>query len=151
MRVCAKNFNLVDWFFFVSMTLIHFIDMFSGYFSGFYCPEGSAYPQLCEAGSYCNQTGLEAPAGHCAAGYYCPKGSIDPYATLCPTGHYCPLGSPLPLPCPLGTMKSETDLFCYRLVIIRSILSLVSCYLTIKWSERCYVICVFLPWTRETM
>lgn len=110
---------LID--FFVSMTLIYFADMFSGYFSGFYCPEGSAYPQVCEAGSYCNQTGLEAPAGHCAAGYYCPTGSLDPYATLCPSGHYCPLVSPLPLPCPLGTMKSETYLVCYRHVIIRSV------------------------------
>ncbi|XP_036928145.1 uncharacterized protein LOC119004899 isoform X4 [Acanthopagrus latus] len=72
---------------------------------GFYCPLGSAYPQPCEAGSYCNQTGLDAPAGPCAAGYFCPKGSFDPYTTSCPTGHYCPLGTPLPLPCPLGTIK----------------------------------------------
>ncbi|XP_030258688.1 zonadhesin isoform X7 [Sparus aurata] len=74
---------------------------------GFYCPLGSAYPQPCEAGSYCNQTGLDAPAGPCAAGYFCPKGSFDPHTTSCPTGHYCPLGTPLPLPCPLGTIKSS--------------------------------------------
>ncbi|XP_053279649.1 SCO-spondin [Pleuronectes platessa] len=74
---------------------------------GFFCPLGSAYPQPCEAGSYCNQTGLDAPTGSCAAGYYCPKGSFNPRATLCPTGHYCPLGAPLPLPCPLGTLKSS--------------------------------------------
>ncbi|KAG7238707.1 hypothetical protein INR49_031223, partial [Caranx melampygus] len=75
--------------------------------AGFYCPLGSAYPQPCEAGSYCNQTGLEVPGGPCAAGYYCPKGSLDPHATSCPTGHYCPLGTPLPLPCPHGTIKTS--------------------------------------------
>ncbi|XP_056230180.1 uncharacterized protein LOC130167724 [Seriola aureovittata] len=74
---------------------------------GFYCPLGSAYPQPCEAGFYCNQTGLEAPGGPCAAGYYCPKGSLDPHSTSCPTGHYCPLGTPLPLPCPRGTIRSS--------------------------------------------
>ncbi|KAE8295324.1 hypothetical protein D5F01_LYC06250 [Larimichthys crocea] len=64
-------------------------------------------PQPCEAGSYCNQTGLDAPAGPCAAGYHCPTGSLDPHATACSTGHYCPLGTPLPLPCPVGTIKSS--------------------------------------------
>ncbi|KAF7668979.1 hypothetical protein LDENG_00271770 [Lucifuga dentata] len=74
---------------------------------GFYCPLGSAYPQPCEAGSYCNQIGLDAPAGPCAAGYYCPRGSSNPHATPCPTGHYCPMGTPVPLPCPLGTIKNS--------------------------------------------
>lgn len=78
---------------------------------------GSAYPHSCEAGSYCNQTGLEAPAGPCAAGYYCPRGSSEPHANPCPTGHYCPLGIQLPLPCPLGTVKSELLHFCYVAVI----------------------------------
>ncbi|XP_034557340.1 zonadhesin [Notolabrus celidotus] len=73
---------------------------------GFYCPVGSSYPQPCEAGSYCNQTGLDAPEGPCAAGYHCPKGSLDPHASPCPTGHYCPLGALLPQPCPIGTIKS---------------------------------------------
>ncbi|XP_070399299.1 uncharacterized protein [Nothobranchius furzeri] len=72
---------------------------------GFFCPLGSAFPQACEAGFYCNQTGLEAPAGSCAAGYYCPRGSSDPYINSCPTGHYCPVGTPLPMPCPPGTIK----------------------------------------------
>ncbi|XP_077422977.1 uncharacterized protein LOC144052618 isoform X3 [Vanacampus margaritifer] len=73
---------------------------------GFYCPVGSAYPQPCETGFYCNQIGLEAPNGPCAAGYYCPKGSEDSHASLCPAGHYCPSGTPLPLPCPLGTIQN---------------------------------------------
>ncbi|KAM4567238.1 uncharacterized protein PAE49_010636 isoform 2-T2 [Odontesthes bonariensis] len=72
---------------------------------GFYCPLGSAFPKPCEAGFYCNQTGLDAPSGPCAAGYHCPRGSSDPYANPCPTGHYCPPGTPLPMPCPLGTIK----------------------------------------------
>lgn len=76
-------------------------------FSGFYCPMGSAFPQPCKAGFYCNQTGLHAPAGLCAAGYYCSQGSSDPNATPCPAGHYCPDGALFPWPCPLGTMKSE--------------------------------------------
>lgn len=90
---------------------VMFFGFFSGNFSGFYCPSGSAYPQPCEAGSYCNQTGLEVPGGACAAGYYCPKGSVDPQATSCPTGHYCPLGTHLPLPCPAGTIKSKIFVF----------------------------------------
>ncbi|KAM8904697.1 uncharacterized protein AB9W97_008232 isoform 6-T6 [Spinachia spinachia] len=73
---------------------------------GFYCPVGSSYPQPCEAGSYCDQIGREAPAGPCAAGYHCPKGSLNPHATPCPTGHYCPAGTPLPRSCPIGTIKS---------------------------------------------
>ncbi|KAM9734328.1 uncharacterized protein ACNS7B_016072 [Menidia menidia] len=74
---------------------------------GFYCPLGSAYPQPCEAGFYCNKTGLDAPSGPCAAGYHCPRGSSDPHSTPCPTGHYCPPGTLLPVPCPLGTIQSS--------------------------------------------
>ena len=106
-NVC--NSNPADW---TSGLLDLFQWYFCGYFSGFYCPLGSAYPLPCEAGSYCNQTGLDAPAGPCAAGYHCPKGSLNPYATPCPTGHYCPPGTRLPLPCPVGTIKSETLLLC---------------------------------------
>lgn len=98
-----------------------FVMLFCGNSSGFYCPLGSSYPQPCDAGSYCNQTGLEVPGGPCAAGYYCPKGSLDPHATSCPTGHYCPPGTPLPLPCPHGTIKSKIFLFYYMSVIARYI------------------------------
>ncbi|XP_053729819.1 SCO-spondin isoform X1 [Synchiropus splendidus] len=72
---------------------------------GFYCPLGSAYPVLCEAGFHCNQSGLERPAGPCDAGFYCPTGSLNPTAQPCPAGHYCPSGAPLPVPCPLGTIQ----------------------------------------------
>lgn len=87
-------------------------------FLGFYCPLGSACPQACEAGSYCNQTGLHAPRGLCPAGYHCPRGSTDPHATPCPTGHYCPQGSPVPLPCPPGAMKSKTLTCSYTIALI---------------------------------
>lgn len=99
------------WHWFISV--IRFLAIFSG----FYCLRGSAYPQLCEAGSYCDRTGLEVPAGHCAAGYYCPTGSSEAHATPCPSGHYCPLGTPLPLPCPPGTMKSEPRWLLFFAVI----------------------------------
>nr|XP_055052406.1 zonadhesin isoform X1 [Misgurnus anguillicaudatus] len=74
---------------------------------GSYCPVGSMLPQPCDAGSYCNQTGLHTPVGLCFAGFYCPTGSSDPNAVLCPSGHYCPRGTPLPLPCPQRTLRSS--------------------------------------------
>ncbi|XP_038155551.1 uncharacterized protein LOC119792815 [Cyprinodon tularosa] len=74
---------------------------------GFYCPSGSAYPKLCDVGFYCNQTGLDAPTGPCIAGYYCPWGSSDPFVNPCPFGHYCPVGTPLPIPCPIGSIKKS--------------------------------------------
>uniref|UniRef100_A0AAV2J5J6 Chitin-binding type-2 domain-containing protein n=1 Tax=Knipowitschia caucasica TaxID=637954 RepID=A0AAV2J5J6_KNICA len=40
---------------------------------GFFCPLGASYPLLCQAGFFCNQTGLDAPAGPCAPGFFCPK------------------------------------------------------------------------------
>ncbi|XP_045559332.1 ABC transporter G family member 25 [Salmo salar] len=74
---------------------------------GFYCPVGSAYPQPCDTGFYCGQTGLEAPSGLCTPGYFCSRGSTTPHASLCPPGHYCPQGTPLPLSCPPGTLKGK--------------------------------------------
>lgn len=91
-----------------------FLWLFFFFSPGFFCPVGSAFPLLCQAGFYCNRTGLHTPAGHCAAGYYCPQGSLDPLATPCPAGHYCPLGTLFPLPCPLGTMKSEIWLLLFH-------------------------------------
>lgn len=92
--------------FILRMQLNNFMNHFL-FAPGFFCPSGSAYPHLCEAGFYCNRTGLDVPAGPCAAGFHCPWGSSDPYANPCPTGHYCPMGTPLPIPCPLGTIKRE--------------------------------------------
>jgi len=80
-------------------------------FPGFYCPVGSSHPEPCEAGSYCDDTGRDAPSGPCAAGHLCPRGSLNPHAAPCPAGNYCPPGTPLPLPCPVGTITSEMLLF----------------------------------------
>ncbi|XP_024910937.1 uncharacterized protein LOC112486963 [Cynoglossus semilaevis] len=88
---------------------------------GFYCPVGSAYPQPCAAGTFCNQTGLDAPLGPCDAGYYCPAGSKYSYASLCPPGHYCPPGTPAPLPCPIGTVQSEIEK--YSIITVMSFMS----------------------------
>ncbi|XP_058655214.1 SCO-spondin isoform X4 [Onychostoma macrolepis] len=75
---------------------------------GSYCPVGSSLPQPCDSGSYCNQTGLHTPAGLCFTGFFCPTGSLNPSAMPCPPGHLCPRGTPLPLPCPQGTVRSST-------------------------------------------
>lgn len=91
------------------------------FFPGFYCPVGSAYPQPCAAGTFCNQTGLDAPLGPCDAGYYCPAGSKYSYASLCPPGHYCPPGTPAPLPCPIGTVQSEIEK--YSIITVMSFMS----------------------------
>ncbi|KAJ7417001.1 hypothetical protein WISP_67321 [Willisornis vidua] len=65
---------------------------------GAYCPLGSAFPQpcppgsyssstgntgiedclLCDAGYFCDGTGLVSPTGLCEAGFYCSGGTISP-------------------------------------------------------------------------
>ena len=64
----------------------------------------------CQAGQYCNSTGLTAPSGLCSAGYYCPEGQIIPTPTgfECRIGHYCPEGTPEPIPCSNGTYTNQT-------------------------------------------
>ncbi|XP_014797053.1 PREDICTED: multiple epidermal growth factor-like domains protein 11 isoform X3 [Calidris pugnax] len=97
---------------------------------GNYCPLGSAFPQpcppgyysnstgntgiedclLCDAGYYCNGTGLVSPTGLCEAEFYCSGGAISskpPRTTVsggpCPPGHYCVVGSTRARPCPAGS------------------------------------------------
>ncbi|XP_050179054.1 multiple epidermal growth factor-like domains protein 6 isoform X3 [Myiozetetes cayanensis] len=97
---------------------------------GAYCPLGSAFPQpcppgyyssssgntgiedclLCDAGYFCDGTGLVSPSGLCEAGFYCSGGAISPKpprATAsggpCPPGHQCVMGSSRAQPCPAGT------------------------------------------------
>ncbi|KAM7082943.1 uncharacterized protein J5F26_014046 [Ciconia maguari] len=97
---------------------------------GTYCPMGSAFPQpcppgyysnssgntgiedclLCDAGYFCNGTGLVSPAGLCEAGFYCSGGTISPKPLRttarggpCPPGHYCVVGSSRAQPCPAGS------------------------------------------------
>ena len=94
----------------ISSTIPLKIPLMCGFLLGFYCPPGSAQPLPCDAGSYCNTTGLAAPGGLCGAGYHCTRGSADLHALPCPAGHYCPRGSPQPLPCPIGTTKGTERL-----------------------------------------
>ncbi|EDO40915.1 predicted protein, partial [Nematostella vectensis] len=107
---------------------------------GHYCPKGSevAIPcepgfylpgfehknksecTLCEAGWYCNISGLAAPQGHhqcdeCPEAYFCDNsaaGVSDLTGFECPTGHYCPKGTKFAteFKCPQGTWSNQTKL-----------------------------------------
>ncbi|RLN86843.1 hypothetical protein BBJ28_00010856, partial [Nothophytophthora sp. Chile5] len=83
------------------------------------CPEGSAVPIVCDAGSYCASTNTEA-ALQCNEGFYCIQGSYTATPTgqnnslgvigdVCTRGHYCPKGSSNPTPCPPGTYSENTQ------------------------------------------
>lgn len=70
----------------------------------------------CQAGKYCNISGLSQPQADCDAGYYCPPGqsTSSPAAYPCPAGHFCKTGSPVPSRCSNGTYqiakyKSDCD------------------------------------------
>lgn len=47
---------------------------------GSFCPRGSTVPQLCENGTYSNETGL-ALCHECPAGYYCLEGKHNTFKT----------------------------------------------------------------------
>ena len=94
---------------------------------GSYCPQGSGNPTLCPAGTYshfsglhnvsqcrkcdagmfCDQSGLLEPSGLCQEGFYCEIGSSSarPTQGICFAGAYCPKGSAYPTPCPAGTFN----------------------------------------------
>ena len=94
---------------------------------GRFCPEGTASPVRCAAGSYSNATGLRnqsectpcdagmhcqtpglvEPTGPCAAGSYCPVGSLSSSEQSCSNGSFCPSGTPVPVACPVGTFSSS--------------------------------------------
>ncbi|XP_033122761.1 uncharacterized protein LOC117121631 [Anneissia japonica] len=101
---------------------------------GFFCPNGTSYPEPCPAGTfsqntrvtrvedceecppgrYCNMVGFvkvsEAPT--CDPGYVCTGGSTTPtphsssgMGYQCPVGHYCPAGTITELGCSIGTYQ----------------------------------------------
>ena len=90
---------------------------------GHYCPKGSLSPmpcpqgtynpnsigqsihdcQPCDAGHYCNETGMLNAGPNCIEGFYCGNGSVSPKQLLCPSGYFCPNGVVAPIPCPEGT------------------------------------------------
>ena len=63
---------------------------------GNYCPAGSSSSLgiACIAGSYCGIGGT-APPQLCSAGYYCQSGALssNQFACSCTVGSYCPAGS----------------------------------------------------------
>ena len=75
---------------------------------------GSADPQPCPAGQYCQFDGLDSPTGNCTEGYYCSSRAKTATPTdgdtgnICPAGHYCPEGSGWPTSCSLGTYSPST-------------------------------------------
>ena len=74
-----------------------------------YCPEGSAQPSSCLAGTYNNLPG-QATCFVCPAGYYCLENSTTYQDTVCPLGFYCLDGTKQPFehPCPPGTYNNVT-------------------------------------------
>ena len=70
---------------------------------------GSADPQPCPAGQYCQFDGLATPTGNCTAGYYCASRAMTATPTdvatgnICPAGYYCVEGSGWPTSCSPGT------------------------------------------------
>ncbi|KAM6933259.1 uncharacterized protein FYW49_001626 [Xenentodon cancila] len=73
-----------------------------------YCPEGSARPMPCPAGTYTNLTG-QPVCSRCPAGYYCPEKNGDFTKFPCPPGFYCPDGTKhaTQFPCPRGYYNPE--------------------------------------------
>ncbi|XP_070399343.1 multiple epidermal growth factor-like domains protein 6 [Nothobranchius furzeri] len=73
-----------------------------------YCPEASASPMPCLAGTYTNLTGQPA-CSRCPAGYYCPEKTGDFTEFPCPPGFYCPDGTKhaTQFPCPRGYYNPE--------------------------------------------
>ena len=95
---------------------------------GFFCVEGSTYPEPCPLGTYGNSTevrqssdctpcpggyycdglGRVEPTGPCDAGFYCREKaytSAPPEGLtggICPPGGYCPVQTAVPQPCPQG-------------------------------------------------
>ena len=94
---------------------------------GHYCPQKSAYPipciagtfsnhfanhnssncLPCTAGSYCSGPGRELPNDLCDEGWYCPEGMTvpQPPGKKCLAGHQCPRGSAHQVACLSGTYQ----------------------------------------------
>ena len=68
---------------------------------------------VCDAGAFCNTTGLSAPAGNCSAGYFCPSGSSVATERACDRGFYCPPASGAQIASPVGTFCATTGLSAF--------------------------------------
>ena len=69
---------------------------------GHYCPEGTADPIACFAGSYANVTGTQGPGilGSNAARYTVDESISN--CNICPQGYECPTGTDQPIACAAG-------------------------------------------------
>ena len=92
---------------------------------GNYCPVGTGHPvpcpigtysnriglssvdecSPCDAGKFCNDSGLTEPTDLCDAGWFCPESSTHSKTNLCSQGAYCPKGTDQELLCPPGTFS----------------------------------------------
>lgn len=80
------------------------------------CPAGRYNPSagstsiaacvLCDAGFYCNATGLAAPTGRCSAGFTCPPGAVTGVEAPVPAGAFAVAGSVNYTLCPPGSYQS---------------------------------------------
>ena len=77
-----------------------------------YCPEGSAIPSSCIAGTYQDNT-HQKECKKCPIGYYCEDSTSDFTLTPCPIGHICTEGtrSANESPCPIGTFNPDVKRF----------------------------------------
>lgn len=74
-----------------------------------FCPKGSAQPELCLPGMFCETEGLSYPSGNCTEGFYCALGSNSSNPVMCQAGYYCPTGTPREEPCPPGTFNPDMN------------------------------------------
>ena len=83
---------------------------------GFFCVEGTIFPEPCLPGMYCEREALSYPTGPCRASYYCPAGASQENPTnnvtgnICPRGYYCPEGTSQPYECVAGTYSNAEGL-----------------------------------------
>ncbi|XP_039940848.1 multiple epidermal growth factor-like domains protein 6 [Hirundo rustica] len=75
---------------------------------GYFCPQGTALPIACPAGSY-NPALSQTSCLPCPEGFFCPKNSSSILEQECPPGHFCPAGtaSAAQFPCPKGTFNPQ--------------------------------------------
>ena len=62
---------------------------------GYYCPQNSAVPTPCSAGTFSNGTRQTTAAScfPCTSGHYCASQGLTRETGLCAAGYYCPRGS----------------------------------------------------------
>ena len=78
---------------------------------GFYCPQGSAAQQPCQAGTYSSTT-RSVTCSDCPAGRLCEpdsNGGAQDTNVACPGGYYCPAKTGSKILCPPGTYGADRE------------------------------------------